>query len=219
MTGRKLPRQNCASMQWLSSPWVDRHRERVGFGLQVFPVDTAPLPGWLPAPERTPWRCRTLPDRDWSLGSVYARSRGPRTRLGPPRPVGGAARWPSGAADGEGVAVSELAVLEAAAEPADPLLRGPVRPALRAYGALGRARDAVVADGRGRVQALLYVNRLQLVLLIGRVGPDAGQASAASSTRIERSLARAGFRRCSALTSDSTPRRFSTWCPNSCAIT
>ena len=25
---------------WTSSPWVGQHQNRVGFGLQVFPIDT-----------------------------------------------------------------------------------------------------------------------------------------------------------------------------------
>src|SRR5690606_2861248 len=76
----------------------------------------------------------------------------------------------------ERVAGVGVAGLVARREPPHALLRGAVRERLLAGGASRHAREAVVADGRGRVEALLHVTRLEHAALVGGGGPDAGVA-------------------------------------------
>src|SRR4051794_31861270 len=69
-----------------------------------------------------------------------------------------------------------FAAVEARPEPLRPLLGGAVGERLRVDVAGRLLLDAVVADGGGRGQSLLEVAGLQLLALVGRVGPHAGEA-------------------------------------------
>src|SRR5687768_4844319 len=76
---------------------------------------------------------------------------------------------------GERVAVGDRALLHAALEPFDSLLRRAVRPRFRIHARAGRLLDAVVTDRGGGADALLDVAVLQDVALLRRVRPHAGQ--------------------------------------------
>ena len=99
--------------------------------------------------------------------------------------------------------------------------RRAVRPGLGVDGHAGLLLDAVVADRRGRGQALLDVARLEVAAGVDRVRPDAGVA-VGLELEAHRQLVRLGLRagacwRCR--TSSLVPSRFCTWWPISWAIT
>src|SRR5581483_1038772 len=79
----------------------------------------------------------------------------------------------------EGVAPGRLAAPVAAVEPLLTLCGGSVGPRLRVHAPLRRLLDAVVADGRGRVESLVHVLLGEVGDVAGRNGvprPDAGVA-------------------------------------------
>ena len=74
------------------------------------------------------------------------------------------------------IGLLEIAVLEALAEPVNPLLGRAVRELFRHDIALGLLLQPVIADGLGGGDRLLDVAGFQNVpFLIGVMGPDAGQ--------------------------------------------
>ena len=75
-----------------------------------------------------------------------------------------------------GVADIGIAALEALLEPVEALERGPVREAVGHDAARGLLLQAVVADGRGGLERLLKVARLENPALFHEMAPDAREA-------------------------------------------
>src|SRR6478735_1385266 len=76
----------------------------------------------------------------------------------------------------EGVAARRIAGLEARVEPVRPLVRRAVGPGLRVDPNACARLDPVVAHRRRCLQALLDVARVEIALLVDRLGPHARQA-------------------------------------------
>src|SRR5829696_4114710 len=76
----------------------------------------------------------------------------------------------------ERVAGGGVPGLEAGGEPLGPLRRGAVGPGLGVHADARAGLDPIVPDGGGGPEALLDVARLEVTLLVCRLGPHAGQA-------------------------------------------